>query len=79
MCHINAELKIRRQTLFCFIFFPLFYFISLGFLSGGFSDGQTNNLVNTQTDTDRRPALQPPPHYITVFANGEQGVSQSGV
>lgn len=79
MCHINAELKSRQNTLFCFgVFFFLFY-LSRSFLSGDFSDGQTNNLVNTQTDTDRRPASQPPPHYITVGANGEQGVSQRRV
>lgn len=66
----------------CFFFSPpqLFLFhLSGSFLRGDFSDGQTNNLVNTQTDTDRRPASKPPPHYMALGANREQGVSQRRV
>ena len=74
MCRINVKVKHKQNTLFCFEVVFLYWVF---FLYGDFSDGQTNNLVNTQTDTNRRPVLQPPPHYITVSANGEQDVSQS--
>lgn len=75
-CHINAELRARQNSLFLFPPFFFLFYLSGPFLYGNFSDEETNNLVNTQTDTDRRPALQPPPQYITLGANGEQGVSQ---
>lgn len=69
--------KIKISLYFVLGFFLFVFYLLGSFLSGEFSDGQTNNLVNTQTDTERRPASQPPPYYITVSANGEQGVSQS--
>lgn len=80
MCRRNVDIRSRQNTLFCLFFVSLFlFYLSGSFLCGDFSDEQTNNLVNTQTDTDRRPASQPPPHYITLGANREQGVSQRRV
>lgn len=86
MFHINVELKSRffffiTYYIFYFYFFVFVFYLFESFsLSGDFSDGQTNNLVNTQTNTDsdlhRNPLLttsQSVPTESRVFLKAEYG------